>query len=90
MISRLAKVGGLIGVAGVGLYTFNSIPTAYAASGEPEMVFSRFGFTSLRVRAVHTVNQNTKRLVFEFPNPEARSGLPLTCMRTLWRIFEES
>ncbi|KAL1868335.1 hypothetical protein Plec18167_008260 [Paecilomyces lecythidis] len=71
-------IGGVLGFAGLGLYTITSIPTAHASSGEPEAVFSRFGFKSLRVQKVQTVNHDTKRLVFEFPDPDARSGLSLT------------
>lgn len=43
-------------------------------------MFSKFGFTTLRVQSIKAVNHNTKRLVFEFPDKNARSGLSLTCM----------
>ncbi|GAD98908.1 hypothetical protein PVAR5_7611 [Paecilomyces variotii No. 5] len=78
LLSRLTTIRSVLGFAGLGLYTITSIPTAHASSGEPDAVFSRFGFKSLRVQSVQTVNDNTKRLVFEFPDPDARSGLSLT------------
>ncbi|KAL3486582.1 hypothetical protein BJX62DRAFT_241812 [Aspergillus germanicus] len=42
------------------------------------MVFGRLGLVSLRVKSVETVNHNSKRLVFAFPDPRAHSGLQLT------------
>ena len=38
-----------------------------------------FGFTSLCLHSVQMVNHNTKRLRFELPDPNSRSGLSLTC-----------
>lgn len=54
--------------------------TAHAESTEPPKVFGGFGFTTLRLQSSTQVNHNTKRLVFEFPDENARSGLTLTCM----------
>ncbi|GAB1210702.1 hypothetical protein APSETT445_009498 [Aspergillus pseudonomiae] len=51
---------------------------AHAESDESPVMFSGFGFTTLRVQSVKAVSHNTKRLVFEFPDKNARSGLSLT------------
>ncbi|OJJ45456.1 hypothetical protein ASPZODRAFT_69878 [Penicilliopsis zonata CBS 506.65] len=65
-------------VASVGIYSLLS-QTAHAESSQPPMAFKgRFGFTSLRLHSVTSVNHNTKRLLFELPDSEARSGLSLT------------
>jgi cytochrome-b5 reductase len=71
-------------VLGLGAYCTRSfiIPTSHAQSNEPPKVFSGFGFTTLRLQSAKDVNHNTKRLVFEFPDQNAKSGLTLTCMDT--------
>ena len=78
-----------VAVAGVGAYygtrTF-LLPTGYAESAESPKVFGGFGFTTLRLQEVNVVNHNTKRLVFEFPDPDATSGLSLTCTFARARI----
>lgn len=69
-------------VASIGAYygtRSHLLPTAYAESAEPPKMFKGFGFTTLRVQDVQVVNHNTKRLVFEFPDQNAKSGLSLTC-----------
>ncbi|KAJ5833272.1 hypothetical protein N7474_001583 [Penicillium riverlandense] len=73
--SRTAMFYGFT-VAGMGVYY--STRAAYAESGEPSKVFGGFGFTTLRVQDVTQLNHNTKRLVFEFPDLNAQSGLTLT------------
>ncbi|KAE8381957.1 hypothetical protein BDV26DRAFT_278370 [Aspergillus bertholletiae] len=68
-----------LAVIGIGAYCARSyLPQARAESNEPPVMFSGFGFTTLRVQSVKAVNHNTKRLVFEFPDKNARSGLSLT------------
>ena len=62
---------------GIGAY---SLQTALAETNQPPMVFGKTGFTSLRLHSTKTVNPNTKRLVFEFPDKDANSGIALTCM----------
>lgn len=72
-----------VAVAGVGAYygTRSSfLPTGYAESPESPKVFGGFGFTTLRLQEVKVMNHNTKRLVFEFPDRNATSGISLTCM----------
>lgn len=72
-----------VAVAGVGAYYGTRsflIPMGYAESPEFPKVFGGFGFTTLRLQDVKVVNHNTKRLVFEFPDQDAASGLALTCM----------
>jgi cytochrome-b5 reductase len=78
--SRTA-VTSAFAVLSVGAYCARSslLPTTYAESKEPRKMFSGVGFTSLRVHSVKTVNHDTKRLVFEFPDPEAVSGLSMIC-----------
>ncbi|KAM0168158.1 hypothetical protein ACHAPC_010860 [Botrytis cinerea] len=80
--SRAATVG-LLTTAGVGLYAARSyfINDAYAESPEslePPAVFSSWFGQSLRLENSESVNHNTKRLRFEFPNSGAKSGLVLT------------
>lgn len=69
-------------ILGLGSYygSRSFISTAHAESSEPPKVFGSFGFTTLRLRSSTAVNHNTKRLVFEFADPHAVSGLSLTCM----------
>jgi cytochrome-b5 reductase len=69
-------------VAGIGTYygSRSFLPTGYAEPATSPKVFGGFGFTTLRVQEVKQVNHNTKRLVFEFPDQNATSGLALTCM----------
>ncbi|CAI7672343.1 unnamed protein product [Penicillium bialowiezense] len=64
---------------GSGAYIAQSIlSTAHAESKEAPKAFAGFGFTTLRLHSTKDVNHNTKRLVFEFPDPTATSGLSLT------------
>ncbi|KAJ5092127.1 hypothetical protein NUU61_006997 [Penicillium alfredii] len=65
---------------GIGTYCARSylLPTGHAESSEPPIVFSGFGLTTLRLQSAKLVNHNTKRLVFEFPDQNTRSGLSLT------------
>ncbi|KAE8353105.1 hypothetical protein BDV28DRAFT_133905 [Aspergillus coremiiformis] len=70
----------VLAVFGIGAYCARShlLPRVHAESNEPPAMFSGFGFTTLRLQSVKVVNHNTKRLVFEFPDPNARGGLSLT------------
>ncbi|CAG8104573.1 unnamed protein product [Penicillium salamii] len=64
---------------GSGAYFAQSLlSTAHAESKESPKAFAGFGFTTLRLQSTKDVNHNTKRLVFEFPDPTATSGLSLT------------
>ncbi|KAJ5747247.1 uncharacterized protein N7511_008943 [Penicillium nucicola] len=67
-------------VLGLGAYCTRSLilPTSHAESNEPPKVFSGFGLTTLRLQSAKDVNHNTKRLVFEFADQNAQSGLALT------------
>ncbi|KAJ6108088.1 hypothetical protein N7523_009411 [Penicillium sp. IBT 18751x] len=74
-------IASAVAVAGVGVYysTRSSLlPTGHAESTTTPKVFGGFGFTTLRLQDVKQVNHNTKRLVFEFPDETATSGLTLT------------
>ncbi|PYI02769.1 ferredoxin reductase-like protein [Aspergillus sclerotiicarbonarius CBS 121057] len=77
-IPRVIKVAGVAGFAGLGIYCTKQFSTVFAESNEPKTVFSGLGFTTLRLQSIKTVNHNTKRLVFEYPDSTARSGLTLT------------
>ncbi|KAN0095778.1 NADH-cytochrome b5 reductase-like protein [Hyaloscypha variabilis] len=70
----------LLGATGVGLWITRSYFTnnALAESTEPPTVFSSWLGSSLPLESSEAVNHNTKRLRFEFPNSNARSGLILT------------
>ncbi|PYH96204.1 ferredoxin reductase-like protein [Aspergillus ellipticus CBS 707.79] len=73
------KVAGVAGVAGLGVYTARQFSTVFAESQNgSKPAFGGWGFTTLRVQSVKTVNHDTKRLVLEFPDPGSRSGLALT------------
>lgn len=79
----------LIAVAGAGAYYGTRsflMPTGHAESPKSPKVFGGFGFTTLRLQDVKVVNHNTKRLVFEFPEEHAKSGLALTCMLSSIRL----
>lgn len=78
---RPAITAGLLGATGVSLWVARSYYTnkAYAESPEPPAVFSKWFGQSLKLGSSEDVNHNTKRLRFEFPNEDARSGLTLTC-----------
>ena len=70
-----------VAVAGAGTY-FGSqslLATGHAESTQTPKVFGGFGPKTLRLQSVNQVNHNTKRLVFEFPDQNAQSGLVLTC-----------
>ncbi|CEJ59423.1 hypothetical protein PMG11_08048 [Penicillium brasilianum] len=70
-----------VAVAGIGAYYGTRsflLPTGHAESPESPKVFGSFGFTTLRLQDVKVVNHNTKRLVFEFRDQDAKSGLSLT------------
>lgn len=75
--SRTALVSACA-AAGIGAYY--GMRSAHAESDEPPTVFGGLGLTTLRLKDVQQVNHNTKRLAFEFPDPQAQSGLTLTCM----------
>ncbi|KAI1138321.1 ferredoxin reductase-like protein [Hypoxylon sp. FL0543] len=79
--ARLSR--GITGVAvagtGLGLYYVYMRSIVYADSGAPKQIFgSGPAFVSLQLESAQTVNHNTKRLRFKFPEPEAVSGLTLT------------
>ena len=48
----------------------------------PKIFSSGPSMVSLRLKSSEEINHNTKLLRFEFPNPEAVSGLSLTCKRS--------
>lgn len=68
-------------IAGAGTYygARSLLSSGHAESVEAPRVFGSFGPKTLRLQSVDQVNHNTKRLVFEFPDQSAKSGLNLTC-----------
>ncbi|KAJ5907828.1 Riboflavin synthase-like beta-barrel [Penicillium taxi] len=77
----IASAAAGVIVSGVGaFYGTRLISTGHAESTEPQFAFRPFGphFTSLRLRSSEAVSPDTKRLVFEFPDENAKSGLTLT------------
>lgn len=50
----------------------------YAESIETPPIFGSFGPKTLRLQSTEQVNHNTKRLVFQFPDGNSKSGLTLT------------
>lgn len=84
---RPAAVAGIITVGGLGAWVAKSFLTrdVYAESpsspapSKASKVFSGPFGPSLRLESSEMVNHNTKRLRFSFPNPDATSGLSLTC-----------
>jgi cytochrome-b5 reductase len=82
MPPKLATAATVAGVTVVGAYSIHAYlnRTSFAETDEPPMVFNgRIGFTSLSLHSVKAVSHDTKRLVFELPDRNARSGLTLTC-----------
>lgn len=80
---KAATAIAAVTAAGLGAYSIKTYlgRRAYAETDKPPIVFNgRPGLISLPLHSVKTVNHNTKRLVFELPDKEARSGLSLTCM----------
>lgn len=79
----LAPTVAVLAVAGVGAYSLQRyfFRTALAESSqEPPVHFGGgMNLTSLRLYSVQIVNHNTKRLLFELPDKDARCGLSLTC-----------
>lgn len=79
--SRKAATGiATIGIASLGAYSYSSLRNVYAESDAAPRVFGRMNITSLPLHSTQDVSHNMKRLVFAFPEENARSGLGLTCM----------
>lgn len=64
-------------VAGLGAYAFYSrrSSSSEVVAKEP---FASFGFHNLRLQSSELINHNTKRLRFELPDKNVKSGLSLT------------
>lgn len=74
---------GLTGVAvagmGIGIYMYTR-NTIHADSGVPKPTFGTGpAFLSLQLESTEDINHNTRRLRFKLPEPNAVSGLSLTC-----------
>ncbi|OTA68673.1 ferredoxin reductase-like protein [Hypoxylon sp. EC38] len=79
--ARLSRgvTGVAVAGAGVGLYYVYMRNVVHADSGAPRQIFgSGPAFVSLELESTQSVNHNTKRLRFKFPEPDAVSGLTLT------------
>ncbi|KAL4909649.1 hypothetical protein BDW74DRAFT_173144 [Aspergillus multicolor] len=84
-MSQLSKSITILTIASLGAYTSQKylIGQAHAEAPEPEtsappVMFRGFRPASLRVQSVETLNHNTKRLRFEYPDKSWASGLHLT------------
>ncbi|KAB8067975.1 hypothetical protein BDV29DRAFT_77149 [Aspergillus leporis] len=79
LATKTARLSALAAF-GIGAYCAKSylFPTGHSESNETPVMFTGFGFTTLRLQNVRAENHNTKRLVFEFPDKNTRSGLSLT------------
>lgn len=56
-----------------------AVPPDMLQPAPPKVFSSGPAMVSLRLKSSEEINHNTKLLRFEFPNPEAVSGLSLTC-----------
>jgi len=80
---RLATVAGTLTALGLSAWAAKSLLSrdvyAESPSSPPSKVFSGLLGPTLRLESSETVNHNTKRLRFAFPDSNAVSGLTLTC-----------
>lgn len=74
MTTPVAIVAAVAGIGAYALYVKRNSASAEAVK-EP---FASFGFHQLRLESSELVNHNTKRLRFELPDPNVKSGLSLT------------
>lgn len=65
-------------VAGLGAYAFYMRRSSGTSSETAKEPFASFGFHQLRLQSSELINHNTKRLRFELPDPNVKSGLSLT------------
>lgn len=79
-----SAIAGTLTVLGLSAWAAKSflIRDVYAESPSqpPPKVFSGVLGPTLKLGSSETVNHNTKRLRFDFPDSNAVSGLTLTCM----------
>lgn len=86
-LPRAVKIAGGLTITSLALYAITQSRSNNTTATNPPEVFSQWGPKSLCVRSVDTVNHNTKRLVFEFTDAQARSGLSLNCAYSLFDIY---
>lgn len=88
---RPATALGTLAAGGLALGIYSRLVAkspVLADSGAPPKAFSGGpAFVSLPLESSEMVNHNTKRLRFKLPNPDAVSGLPLTCTSLPCVIF---
>jgi cytochrome-b5 reductase len=65
-------------VAGIGAFAFYARSNSSSNSKTVKEPFASFGFHQLRLQSSESINHNTKRLRFELPDPNTKSGLSLT------------
>lgn len=70
-------VGIAAAVAGIGAYALYAKRSSSSSQASKEP-FASFGFHQLRLQSSESLNHNTKRLRFELPDPDVKSGLGLT------------
>ncbi|KAK7515843.1 NADH-cytochrome b5 reductase-like protein [Phyllosticta citriasiana] len=86
--SRITKVAATSAAASAGLFAYNqyhtrtvyaeSTATATTMAESPKTFASGFKFTTLRLHSSEDISADLKKLRFELPEPEARSGMKLT------------
>lgn len=70
-----------LAVAGAGAYIGAQ---AFINREVPAPALGGLGPTTLRLKSSEFVTHDTKRLVFEFPDKNAKSGLTFTCMKNIF------
>jgi hypothetical protein len=76
--SKIAIRSLAVASVGISAYAVTRQITS-TRSGEPQRIFGGFNPTKLQVKSSEVINHNTKKICFEFPDPNAVSGLTLTC-----------
>jgi len=76
--SKIAIRSLAVASVGISAYAVTRQITS-TRSGVPQRIFGGFNPTKLQVKSSEVINHNTKKICFEFPDPNAVSGLTLTC-----------
>ena len=79
--SNLTPIYIAVGLAGLGagVYRYSNSATATAEIKERPKVFNGENWVDLKLASIENLSHNTKKLRFEFEDPEAVGGLPVAC-----------
>lgn len=70
----------IVGAGVYNLYSGSTRPAPNSINGERTKTFGKGpAFKSLRLHSIEKLNHDTSRFRFNLPDPEAVSGLSLTC-----------